>query len=112
MWDATMDEAEWLACTDLRAMLEFLRGKVSGRKLRLFACDCVERLWFDWDVGTIPDVVWLSERYAEGEVTNKDKCKSHCWIKMRTTHTSKGIDHHSYNQTKDKSNPKMGDLPP
>src|SRR3712207_1024524 len=30
-------EAEWLACDDPRPMLEFLRGKASERKLRLFA---------------------------------------------------------------------------
>jgi hypothetical protein len=32
-----MNEAEWLACTDPEPMLEHLRGKVSDRRLRLFA---------------------------------------------------------------------------
>jgi hypothetical protein len=31
-------ESEWLAATDPAPMLEFLRGKVSDRKFRLFAC--------------------------------------------------------------------------
>jgi hypothetical protein len=35
-----MTEAKWLAATDPRQMLDFVRGKVSERKLRLFAVAC------------------------------------------------------------------------
>jgi hypothetical protein len=40
-----MTEADWLAYTDARPLLIFLRGKVSDRKLRLFTCACCRR----WD---------------------------------------------------------------
>ena len=39
-----MMEQEWLSCEDPTLMLEFLRGKASERKLRLFAFDCEMRL--------------------------------------------------------------------
>ena len=35
-----MTEAEWLAATDPKPMLEFLRGKASDRKLRLCTVSC------------------------------------------------------------------------
>src|ERR1043166_6766199 len=39
-----MTEAEWLAATDPTPMLEFVRGKATDRKLRLFAVGCCYRI--------------------------------------------------------------------
>jgi hypothetical protein len=37
-------DIEWLTCEDPGPMLAFLRGKVGGRKFRLFACACCRRV--------------------------------------------------------------------
>jgi len=38
-----MTEAEWLECTNPERMLDFLRGKASGRKMSLFAVACCRK---------------------------------------------------------------------
>jgi hypothetical protein len=38
-------DADWLACTDPTPMVNFLRGKASDRKLRLFLCACCRSVW-------------------------------------------------------------------
>ncbi len=61
-----MDEERWLNGTDPHAMLDYLRGRVVERKLRLFACACVRQHW-----ELLADVrsrraVEVGELYADG----------------------------------------------
>lgn len=63
-----MTEAEWLSATDPQPMLEFLRGKASDRKLRLFAVFCKrEYLRFRPDLHRSITVRYAdaTERYAD-----------------------------------------------
>jgi len=65
-------EQEWLACTDPEQMLEFLRGKVSDRKLRLFAVACcrrIEHLFVDRHQRESLDI---AERHADGFATDEE----------------------------------------
>ena len=68
----TMTESEWMACIDSEAMLRFLRGKTSDRKLRLFAAAAFGRL-----AALLPDRLqrWgiaMLERLAEGTITRAE----------------------------------------
>lgn len=40
-----MTEADWLDTHDLKGMLDYLQGRTSERKLRLFACACARLVW-------------------------------------------------------------------
>jgi hypothetical protein len=63
-----MTEAEWLACDDVRDMLDFLQGKSSKRKLRLFACACCRQIWRFIGNPQCQRAVEFSERYADRQV--------------------------------------------
>jgi hypothetical protein len=60
-----MTEAKWLACDEPRQMLEFLRGKVSDRKVLLFACSCWRRTWRLLAVDGSRDAVGFLEAAAD-----------------------------------------------
>lgn len=61
-----MTEAEWNACADPTPMLLFLGGKVSERKLRLFAVACCRGVW-QWLVDVRSQRgLEAAESYADG----------------------------------------------
>lgn len=67
-----MTEAEWLALTDLKPMLEFIRSRASERKLLLFCCACCRSIW-----QLIPDersrsAVVTVERFADGRASREE----------------------------------------
>jgi hypothetical protein len=61
-----MTEADWLACTDPRPMLEFLRGRAGDRKLRLFAVTLYRHL------SGGDGVVDAAERHADGTASARE----------------------------------------
>ena len=61
-----MFEARWLACAaDPEPMLRYMLGKTGDRKLRLFACACVRRIWPLLQDERSRTAVEMAERYAD-----------------------------------------------
>jgi hypothetical protein len=66
-------EQEWQACRDPFEMLEHLRGGgVSDRRLRLFACGCVRRVWTWLTDERSRAALEAAERYADGLATDDE----------------------------------------
>src|SRR5262245_10588461 len=72
-----MTEAEWLACTDPQPMLEFLRGKASDRKLRLFAVACCRRVLPSLEYEEFRDAVRKAESFADGFADRAEMLEAH-----------------------------------
>jgi hypothetical protein len=65
-------EAEWLECADPLVLLEFLKGKATNRKLRLFAVGCCHLIWSNLTTHRSRRAVELAELYADGLASEAD----------------------------------------
>ncbi len=72
-----MTEAEWLKETDPTPMLEFLRGKASDRKLRLFAVACCRRHWHLLNRDVLRPGLKVIERYANNKANDRELEATH-----------------------------------
>lgn len=65
-----MTESEWKACSDPTPMIDFLRGKASDRKLRLFGVACCHRIWHLFLHEGQKQLVELAEQFSDGLATD------------------------------------------
>jgi hypothetical protein len=61
-----------MACNDPEPMLQFQGGPFSDRKLRLFACSCVRRVWDLITDRRSQRAIEIVELYADGLVSKED----------------------------------------
>jgi hypothetical protein len=67
-----MTEAEWLVCTDPEPALNYLLGKVSNRKLVLYAVGGCRQLWHLLYDEASREAVEVAERRADGLATEEE----------------------------------------
>jgi hypothetical protein len=68
-----MTEAEWLACEDPGALLDFLGGRAAGRKVRLLgSCAPRSRWWPSLQDDRSWAALEVSERFADGLATAEE----------------------------------------
>ncbi len=66
-----MTEAEWLNCDSLSQLLEYMTGRASNRKFRLFGCACCRRIWHLLNEQS-RNAVLIAERYADDLATEEE----------------------------------------
>jgi hypothetical protein len=64
----SITEAQWLALTDPKEMLDHLVGAARKRKLRLFGCACCRRVWHFLSDERSRAAVEAADRFADGEI--------------------------------------------
>jgi hypothetical protein len=65
-----MTVTEWLTSSDAGAMVKFLRGKVTERKMRLFACAYCRRRMPQYAESR--NAILVAERYADGLASKEE----------------------------------------
>lgn len=65
-----MTEHDWFTSEEPERLVESVRGKVSDRKLRLFACACCRAFWPLFPALPTRAAVYVTERHADGGATN------------------------------------------
>lgn len=72
-----MTEAEWLSSTDSHLMLDSFKGRVSDRKLRLFAVACCQAMWQHFTHERSRSAVVVAERFADGLASEEELNRAH-----------------------------------
>jgi hypothetical protein len=76
-----MNETTWHSCTDPTALLRFHESELPDRKLRLFACHCVRRLWPLLMREPVRQAIATAERFADG-TAQRDELRAG-WLAVR-----------------------------
>jgi len=67
-----LTEADWLASSDLTALMDFLGERLSDRKYRLFACACCRQVWSLITDERCRKAVATAERFADGKALKSE----------------------------------------
>src|SRR5689334_18407589 len=68
-----MTEEDWLKSRDPKPMLDFIRGRTSDRKLRLFAVACCQQIGHLIEYQPLRDAVGIAGQFAEGQISNETR---------------------------------------
>lgn len=66
-----------MKCDDPTLMLDFIRGRISERKARLFAVECCRRIWHLLTDQRCRTAVEAAERFAEGLIDRSELFDAH-----------------------------------
>jgi hypothetical protein len=91
-----MTPTEWQACKDPAALLSYLGGRISDRKLRLFACACCRRIWHLLPQPGSRLAVEAAERFADGQASKDELAQAEIagkevtWAAVQAAHSGWG----------------------